>query len=167
MLDIEQTTLPGMPVITTQVILKTLREYYSSVNGVLFFDELKVGTGNGRDAQQAIDAWVLNTYPSQGYHTTGYEIKVSRSDFLREIKNPLKRRQALLVSKEFYFIAPEGLIKPHEIPIECGLKEIYWHAELQKLIIKTTVRAPERDISPPSWRFLASIARRADKNKCF
>jgi hypothetical protein len=164
--DVGNPVKPEHRAIKTQDIIKTLLEFYKSESKykeVLFFDELRVGTGFGNGSEQRIDGWAINLYPSKGYHTVAYEIKVSRHDFQRELKNPLKRRQALLVSKQFYFITPEGLLKPEEIPIECGLKEVFWNSHLQKLEIRTVLDAPLRDISPPSWRFLASIARRIEK----
>ena len=75
-----------------------------------------------------------------------YEIKVSRADFLKDIKkNKIESRSNLVykydflkgVSKfktlyfqikrphKFYFVAPFGIIKKDEIPKEFGLIEIY------------------------------------------
>ena len=54
----------------------------------------------------------------------GNEIKVSRADFLAEIKRkPLKRRAGLRLSNESYFVAPKGIIEIDELPPEAGLLE--------------------------------------------
>ena len=55
----------------------------------------------------------------------GYEVKVSRSDFRNEIRNPAKRAWGVAITHEFYFCAPKGLIKPHEVPEDCGLVEVW------------------------------------------
>lgn len=166
------------------------------------FPELRLGPGFSAGCDQRIDYWVMHCY--SGLQRTAYEIKVSRADFLKEMKQPIKRRQALLMSNEFWFIAPRGLIKIEEVPIECGLQEVWWtnnqnlidhakekqaHWEVYKatgkhptipnvygyhereanepqpeyyeyLTSEKTVPAPHRDTFPPSWRFVASLARR-------
>lgn len=45
----------------------------------------------------------------------GYEIKVSRSDFRRELLEPRKRAAAIELCHEFYFAVPQGLLKPAEL----------------------------------------------------
>lgn len=52
--------------------------------------------------------------------TRGYEIKVSRSDFVSD----KKWKEYLKFCTHFYFVAPEGIIKPSELPKEIGLIEI-------------------------------------------
>ena len=53
----------------------------------------------------------------------GYEIKVSRGDFLQD----KKWKDYLQFCNYFYFLAPKGIIKPDELPKEIGLIEFYWH----------------------------------------
>lgn len=85
------------------------------------FEELRMGpAGDG----QRIDFWVMNCWGNHG--KKAFEIKISRGDFLKEIKKPTKRRCALSVSNQYYFIVPKGLLKVEEIPPECGLIEVWW-----------------------------------------
>lgn len=49
----------------------------------------------------------------------GYEVKVSRSDFRREILDPSKRLMARRICHEFYFAVPKGLLKAEEISYAC------------------------------------------------
>jgi len=141
-------------------VLSALRQRYVpkynfAAPSWVFFEELRVGAGWGKQAEQRIDAWAMNCWPSKR-EMIAFEVKVSRSDFLREIANPRKRRPALFYSNKFYFVAPEGLIKSDELPVECGLIEI---DSEHKAVIKEA--AIWRDCHAPSWSFLASIARRA------
>jgi hypothetical protein len=125
------------------------------------FPELRCGTGYGHNAETRIDLWVMGMWESIRHVRIAYEIKASRSDFLRELKNPLKRRMALLVSNEFYFVTPVGLIKPEELPIECGLMEVFLGGvDKDRPYAQIIHQAPWRDTPPPSWRFFAAIARR-------
>lgn len=123
-----------------------------------FFRELRGGPGWGAENEKRLDAWALGTWPSTGYERIAYEVKVSRSDFLAEIRQPFKRRFALRISNRFYFASPAGLIRPEEIPTEAGLFEVQPDGHLA---IAPKVPAPWRDTPPPTWAFVASIARRA------
>jgi hypothetical protein len=49
------------------------------------------------------------------YPWVGYEIKISRGDMRRELLDPGKRRFGVAMCNEFYFAAPQGLLKPEEI----------------------------------------------------
>jgi len=132
-----------------------------------FFAELRAGTGYSTydyalkkrkpfNPEQRFDAWAINLYPSKKHERVVYEIKVSRNDFLHEIKHPEKREQALQLSNYFYFATPKGLVDEAEIPPECGLIEV--DTELKTRVIK---KAPFRETECLSWQFLCAIARRA------
>lgn len=152
-------------------IKKALKAYHKEP--WIFFAELRMGTGytptrmaqlpDGRwhqvpgrnSVQQSIDAWAIHPYPSMGLLRVSYEIKVSRSDFRAELAQPQKRQQALKYSNEFYFVAPKGLLSRDEMPPECGLREIDERGR-----VLTTLKAPCRRGQLPSWKLIASLARR-------
>jgi hypothetical protein len=50
-----------------------------------------------------------------------HEIKVSRADFLSDIAKPEKRQAYAMLAQAVYYVAPEGMIQPHELPKELGL----------------------------------------------
>lgn len=77
--------------------------------------------GKGR----RIDGLAFNCWPSRGHLMVGYEVKVSRGDFLQELKDPTKRKIAVEFLDRFYFAAPAGMIKVSELPENCGLIECY------------------------------------------
>lgn len=120
-----------------------------------FFVELRIGGGFSKDSEQRFDAWSISYFPSKRNVTTCFEVKISKSDFMHEIKNPKKRRAGLRLANEFYFVTPEGLLEITDIPPECGLLEV-----TEGGLIRTTIHAPFRDIEPPTWLFLSSICRR-------
>jgi hypothetical protein len=96
---------------------------HASLSEWLFFRELRVGTGRQNSGAQRLDAFALNTLPYTAMKRVCYEVKTSRSDFLCELKHPLKRRIGMRYSNEFYFVTPAALVNVAEIPAECGLVE--------------------------------------------
>lgn len=71
----------------------------------------------------------------------GYEIKISRGDFLQDNKWHLY----LQYCNEFYFVVPSGLITKDEIPENVGL--IYYNPDTEKLLTKK--KALYREIEKP------------------
>ncbi len=88
---------------------------------------------------------------------TGYEIKVSRSDFLGDNKWHLY----LQYCNEFYFVVPVGLVAKDEIPENVGL--IYYYPETGKLLKKR--RAVYRKIEEPVGVYKYIIYSRLDQER--
>jgi transposase-like protein len=82
----------------------------------LFVDECKDGSTWNRNNHLKLDAWAMNRSWSNML-MTGYEVKVSRQDFLRD----QKWEAYLPFCHRFYFVAPPGIINPMELPPEVGL----------------------------------------------
>jgi hypothetical protein len=143
----------------------------------IFLRELRVGTGRRNGDAQRVDAFALNSLPHTGMKRVCYEVKVSRADFLCELKHPLKRRIGMRYSNEFYFVTPPGLIDVKEVPIDCGLIEAgrATPEQWKRLITRHTgffhfnpetrsycmirVPAPWRDTPGPTWQILAAMLR--------
>jgi len=152
---------PEVIVLKTPQVLKALSDMHSPKEWA-FFEELRIGGGYGKDSEPRIDAWAIHYYPSKRNTVRSYEIKVSRSDFFHEIRTPRKRRHALRLSNEYYFVVPKGLVGIEEVPPECGLMEVYEMSE-NSYQVQTKIKAPYRDTIPPTWLFLASVCRRLDR----
>lgn len=72
-----------------------------------------------------IDAFAMRFWGSNaGRIRVAYEVKVSRSDFLAELRKPAKRQLGMALSHEFYFAVPKGLVSVEEVPADCGLVEM-------------------------------------------
>lgn len=52
------------------------------------------------------------------------EVKVSRSDFLAEVRNPLKQERWLRHAHRAYYATPKDLVRVEEIPVGWGLIEV-------------------------------------------
>lgn len=59
-----------------------------------------------------------------GSHTTLIECKTSRSDFAADAKKPFRREAWTGIGNERYYMVPQGLIKPEELPLGWGLLEV-------------------------------------------
>ena len=118
--------------------------------------ELRCGTGYFGTNEQRLDAFAINNYPSKGLLRHVYEMKATRSDFMRERRQPAKRAFGLSVSNYFWFILPIGIVRSWEVPAECGFLEVDQYGQIRK-----ATQAPKRESEPPTWNFIASVLRRA------
>lgn len=145
-------------------IAKALRSRHNTSDWV-FATEVKTATGTvqaysrgGVCSERFIDAFALNLWPSKKFWRVAYEIKVDRGDFIRELEDPTKRAQALLLSNEFYFALAPGIfghadLSKYDIWDE-GILEIQEDGS-----IKTIQKARKRAAYPmPDW-FTASLLR--------
>lgn len=150
---------------------------HASPSEWLFFRELRVGTGRRNGGAQRLDAFALNTLPHTAMRRVCYEVKTSRSDFLLELKHPLKRRIGMRYSNEFYFVTPAALVNASEIPADCGLVEagyatpVEWrhligrHAGFfnydcdNRAYCMIAIPAPWRDTPGPTWQLVAAMLR--------
>ncbi|GIN71163.1 hypothetical protein J14TS2_16380 [Bacillus sp. J14TS2] len=85
---------------------------------------------------------------------TGYEIKVSRSDFLSDEKWTAYKHYCHRLD----FVVPEGMIQPNELPEDIGL--IYYQPEKQTL--RTRRKGKIRNIEMPYEMFYYIIMNRLD-----
>lgn len=80
----------------------------------------QVPDGTGMYLGHWIDAVVFSLWESKGLFRSAFEVKVSRSDFIRELQNPLKHQWALECFHEFWFVAPQDVIQVDELPPNIG-----------------------------------------------
>jgi hypothetical protein len=135
---------------TSDVILRLLRAKHSED---VFVPECKDGPTQSVRSFAQIDAWVMPRSWSHP-HLTGYEIKVSRSDFLGDEK----WRKYLPCCNYLYFAAPPGIIHPHELSPEVGLLE----ASSGGARLFTKKKAQYREIPEPSRLFRYVLMSRAN-----
>lgn len=138
----------------TRRVIELLRHHHTTKqNQWATFVELRNGTG--MHSITGIDFFAVNTWPSKHFHTIAYEIKVSRSDFAKELQWPDKRAFAESVANQCMFVVPNGLVRPDEVPEGWGL--IYADAGGLKTVKHGTQK---RDVSWPK-SFVMSMVRRA------
>lgn len=120
-----------------------------------FLRRVKRATGfHEREA----DAVSCSLWASRGIEFEGYEIKVSRSDWKRELANPEKADGMVLMCHRWWIVAPEGIVPAAEVPETWGLLEVVGEGEL-----RTAVKAPKRVDAKPDWPLVASLMRKANE----
>ena len=131
--------------------------------GWITVEELASRTGN---YSGTVDLWAMNTWGSGHYRTVAHEIKISRSDFFRDLKKRptysfktgagFETKYDRQAGEEFYYVVPVGMVKPNEVPEDAGLMEV---SISEKPKIRITKRCP-----PVPWTmniaFMASLLRR-------
>ena len=143
----------------TETILEALKRKCTSWHRCnVLFPELRLGSGYSDIAQRRIDLFMISA--EKGNYTTAFEIKVSRADFLKDIKNNLKQRGARLYSSNFYYVAPKGMLKPDEIPMWAGLIEY----DFDKKQFQKIIPAPLQNRNNPSWSLICSLVRRINES---
>ena len=145
--------------LSTGDIMRALHTRYSG-EGWVFFEELRMGVswtyGHAWPNEQRIDAWAIHTWRSKKFRRVAFEIKRSRSDFQREMANPSKREAGYAISNYFYFVCPEYLIGPAEVPDGDGLLWVKRNGN-----IREAVRPKRREPPMPPWDFFAMLCRRS------
>lgn len=139
-----------------------LRAMHDPLQGWVFFGELRAGTGWDTLSERTMDAWAICTWRSRKgsrgafapYLRRAFEVKISKSDRLRDLRDPDKRWYAYTVSHEFYFVAPTGIIDVAELGPDDGL--LTWDGENLKLTKSPRVRTCQW----PRWSFVAMLCRR-------
>lgn len=94
-----------------------LREYLSGGEWVLQFE---VANGTGTGVARHADAVAMSIWPSRGYKIHGYEIKVSRTDWQRELKEPKKADAVGDFCDAWFLIAPPDIVNEVEVPETWG-----------------------------------------------
>jgi hypothetical protein len=67
---------------------------------------------------RGIDLLAFGAWDSVKHARVGYEVKVSRSDYRREVLSPGKRASNVAWCNEFYFAVPAGLLTDEELGFE-------------------------------------------------
>lgn len=130
--------------ITTPDAIRVLRNRYPQNKGqwatIVEFD--------------VIDFLAVNCWPSRGFEVHGHEIKVSRSDWKRELKKPHKALLSMARCDFWWVAAPDGIVQPGELPEGWGLMILSDKGS------RVAIQAPRlRDKIGRSWYKLSGEAR--------
>lgn len=112
---------------TEAAVLALLRARFtkggSGGNGEFCFLE-HVRNGAAFNANRTLDAVAIALWPSRGLTIDGFEVKVSRSDWQRELAQPEKAEDACQLVDRFSIVAPRGVVLDGELPATWGLLEV-------------------------------------------
>jgi len=153
-----------MTVHTEESMLALLEKRYRGEvrgNGPAWAFVPKVRNAAGFNATRTIDALAMSLWPSRGLEIHGHEVKVSRTDWLRELKDPAKAEVfARLVDRWWLVVSDASILQEGELPPTWGLMV----ATARGLVVK--VQAPELPATDAPWMprsFLAALLRSATR----
>lgn len=139
---------------TEKEVIEALRlRYPANAYAVL----TQVGNGTGLSISRWADAVIMSLWESRGLELMGCEIKVTREDWLRELKHPEKADVIANYCDSWYLVVGDAdIVKPGELPMGWGLMVPHTSKSL-KVAVKC-----ERNLQlkPLDRSFLASILRR-------
>lgn len=138
---------------TSKDVLKAIFARHEGPDWVRFAE---VADGTGAYARRRADAVCMNIWPSKGYAIHGFEIKVSRADFLNEMKDITKAKAVAKYCDYWWLAVPVGLVKVEEVPATWGLMELHKNG----LKIKKQAQQAENP-TPPDRSFMAAMLRKS------
>jgi len=139
-------------------LLTRLRERYSAPQ-YAFLSHVRNATGWSRTTRTA-DALAMSLWPSRGLHITGFEIKSSRHDWVRELENPQKADE--IAGRVDFWVVVLGhadIIKAGELTPTWGLLVPGPRGTLT-CAKEPTLNPDAKEITRP---FLAAILRRTSE----
>ena len=119
-----------------------------------YFASVPDTTGGG--ATRIADGVAMNLYPSKGLALTCFEIKVTRSDLMAELKDLTKGECIGKYCDYFVLVLPKGIVSAKELPDHWGLMEVNG----ERLQYARNPKKQEH-VAPLDRGFVASLLRRA------
>ena len=118
-----------------------------------------VRDATGARAGRTADAIAMNLWPSRGLEIHGFEVKISRTDWLKELKNPIKADEiARYCDRWWLVVSDKAIVLPGELPGSWGL--LYPQGSGLRC-----EQAPDKlKAEPIDNLFLAAILRRAHES---
>lgn len=142
---------------TAKEVLRVLGECNSG-DGYAFLSQVRNGTGYGKSVRTA-DAICMSLWPSRGLQIEGFEIKVSKSDWKSELKDPAKADEFFRFCDMWWIVTPPGIVDVKELPKTWGLIEIVDGKT------KIKVQAPQNQHAvEPDRLFIGALLRNITKN---
>ncbi len=138
---------------TTSNIRRLLERRFCRPEWALFHE---VAEATGMSKRRA-DAIAMNLWESRGLAIHGFEIKISRSDWLRELREPAKAEAVMRNCDHWWVVAPKGIVLADEVPVTWG------HYEVDGRGICCARKAPQLDNAHVNGvrSFMAALIRRA------
>ena len=148
-----------LPNVTATMMRDALRRHFDAGEWALAFE---VGDGTGQNGHRHADAVAMNLWPSRGLTIEGIEIKVSRSDWQRELAVPEKADRIARHCDRWWLAAAPGVVKDiNEVPAAWGV--LLWNekrAADDKPALKVARQAPRQEAPEHINRtFVAALVR--------
>lgn len=109
---------------TERYVLDLLHRRYDITygNGFRYVTAEHVRSHAGFDAKRTADLIAMDLWPSKGFALHGHEVKVSRSDFLSEMKDPDKAMEFIPYMTYWWLVIGDAsIVDKREVPATWGL----------------------------------------------
>jgi len=114
-------TAPAPRLASEAAVLAALEKMYPP-REYAFFPHVRNGTGYARRETRTADAVAMSLWPSRGLVLHGFEVKVSRRDWLTEKADPSKADAIGAYCDRFWLAAGAAdIVEPGELPDKWGL----------------------------------------------
>lgn len=118
-----------------------------------FFSEVPNGTGCSQ--RRTADALAMNLWPSKGLQLHGFELKVSRGDWLRELRQPDKATPIKRYCDHWWLVASsDDVVRSDTMPAGWGLMVV----RNGNLVVD--VEAPSLTTAALDRAFVAALVRK-------
>ena len=134
-----------------------LRARYCQPEWSIFFE---VGLSTGSSSRYA-DAIAINLFTSHSHEIWGFEIKLSRSDWLSELKNPTKTEETSKYCNRWWIVAPSEVVKENEIPAGWGFLSVR-DTGLRQTRMAEIINKPTQEVDRC---FVAALLRRCGQQE--
>jgi hypothetical protein len=144
-------------------VLGLLRQRYTRVvhgNGVRYVYAHHVRSHAGSDARRTADFVAMDLWPSKGLCLHGHEVKVSRADWLTELKHPEKAGEFLPYMDYWWLVVADArIVRRGELPDGWGLVA----PGRNGLVVKRQARRREASPMPKTMpaAFVRAVAKSA------
>lgn len=141
---------PAAASVSTQSVRELMKKRYPAPEWALL-EEVAPHTGGGTGYADAV---AINLWRSSGHAIHGFEIKTSRSDWLRELKQPAKADPVMQYCDFWWLVSPRDAAQESEIPLTWG-----WLV-VQSNGFRVARKAARLEPKPLNRGFFASLVRR-------
>lgn len=140
--------------VRSEDVRAALREFYAAPTWAILFE---VASETGGTATRRADALAMSLWPSRGLEIHGFEIKVDRRDWQRELKAPKKAEEIARFCNRWWIVASPNVVKLDELPAGWGL------LLFEDGALRAVKDAPPQEPVQITRRFLASLLRSASE----
>ncbi|BCI54985.1 hypothetical protein NIIDNTM18_42630 [Mycolicibacterium litorale] len=157
---------------TERQMLDLLHRRYSQSNpgnGPRYACAEHVKDGAGFSHRRVADFIAVDCWPTGGIELHGHEVKVSRSDWLHELKQPDKAEAFKRYMDRWWLVIPDAkIVKPGELPEDWGLlvmaqrtHTVTWPnlSKRTETVLRAKVQAPQLQPEPLPREMQATLMR--------
>lgn len=145
-----------VPAVRGADMLAALTNHYRKP-GEEFSGEILIAEPQSPSGQRRCDLLRVGMWQSRGLGIDVHEIKVSRSDWLRELDDPAKAEAWWPYCNRFWITTPPGIVAVNELPEGWGLMELPRSGRRFKVKVPAASKDPKLTV-----RLLIELLRRSD-----